>query len=52
MMWVAVVESVESAVAVEGADGLAVGTGCLFDPLNDGDPLFLASVEPSVAHVR
>ena len=40
-------------MADERADGLAVWTGCLFDPLGDGDPFLVAAVEPSfVAHGR
>jgi hypothetical protein len=49
--WVAVVEAGEDTVADEHADGLAVGTGGLLEPLNDGDPFFLTAVEPGlVAH--
>jgi hypothetical protein len=50
--WVAVVKSGENAVADEHADDLAVGTGDLFEPLDDSNPLFLTAVEPGlVAHV-
>jgi hypothetical protein len=51
LWWVAVVESVENAVAVECADSLAVWTRGLFEPLDDGDPFFFAAVEPSVSFV-
>lgn len=52
--WIAVVKSVESAMPDEHADGLAVWTWGLFEPLDDGEPILFASVEPSfslVAHV-
>ena len=45
---VAVVKSGEDAVANERADGLAVGTGGLFEPLDNSDPFLLAAVEPLV----
>lgn len=51
---VGVVKSAEGAVPNEHADGLAVGTGSLFEALGDGDPLLLASVKAwllFVAHV-
>jgi hypothetical protein len=48
-----VVEAVEGAVANEGANGLAVGTGGEFDAFHEGDPLVVGAVEPSGwAHVR
>jgi len=47
---VAVVVSVEGAMSNEHADGLAMGAGCLFDPLDDRDPLLVGAVEPSVVH--
>ena len=54
-LWVAVVEAGEDAMAIEGANGLAVGTWDQLDPLGDGDPFLVGAVEPSlslVAHVR
>jgi hypothetical protein len=54
-LWCAVVESVESAMPDKHADDLAVWAGGLLEPLDDGDPFFFASIEPSlplVAHVE
>ena len=47
---VAVVESVEDAVAVERAEGVAVWTASDLEPLDDADPLVVGAVEPSFAH--
>lgn len=50
-LWTGLVESVQEAVANEGAVGVAVRTRSLLEPLGDRVPLLLAAVEPlQVAH--
>ena len=49
----AVIEPAERAVAIEGANGLAVRTRCEFESLDEGDPVGFVPVEPAViAHAR
>jgi hypothetical protein len=50
-LWIVVVKTREYAVSNERSDDLAVWTGGLFEPLDDGDPFFFVAVEPSVSFV-
>jgi hypothetical protein len=49
----AFVKSVQTAVPIQRADGLAVRTGRLLEPLGNADPFLLATIKPTLfAHVR